>query len=79
MHLVKSQQIGNCCDPNALMTLKEYLEDYASPETRAKGEAMIAQMLRASPTKRCAASQPNISRRSPPESATSASETREAS
>lgn len=45
MHLVKSQQIGNFCDPNALMTLKEYLEDYASPETRAKGEAMIAQML----------------------------------
>ena len=45
MHLVKSQPIGNCCDPNALMTLKEYLEDYASPETRAKGEAMIAQML----------------------------------
>ena len=45
MHLFKSQQIGNCCDPNALMTLKEYLEDYASPETRAKGEAMIAQML----------------------------------
>ena len=45
MHLVKSQQIGNCCDPNALMTLKEYLEDYASPETRAKGVAMIAQML----------------------------------
>ncbi len=45
MHLVKSQQIGNCCDPNALMTLKEYLEDYASPETHAKGEAMIAQML----------------------------------
>ena len=45
MHLVKSQQIGDCCDPNALMTLKEYLEDYASPETRAKGEAMIAQML----------------------------------
>ncbi|MEY8357448.1 [FeFe] hydrogenase H-cluster radical SAM maturase HydG [Anaerotruncus colihominis] len=45
MHLVKAQQIGNCCDPNALMTLKEYLEDYASPETRAKGEAMIAQML----------------------------------
>ena len=45
MHLVKSQQIGNCCDPNALVTLKEYLEDYASPETRAKGEAMIAQML----------------------------------
>lgn len=45
MHLVKSQQIGNCCDPNALMTLKEYLEDYASPETRAKGEAMIAKAV----------------------------------
>ena len=45
MHLVKSQQIGNCCDPNALMTLKEYLEDYASPVTRAKGEAMISQKL----------------------------------
>lgn len=45
MHLVKSQQIGNCCDPNALMTLKEYLEDYASPETRAKGEAMIAKTV----------------------------------
>ena len=42
MTLVKNQQIGNCCDPNALMTLKEYLEDYASPETKAKGEKMIA-------------------------------------
>ena len=42
MSLVKSQQIGNCCDPNALMTLKEYLEDYASPETKAEGEHMLA-------------------------------------
>jgi len=42
MNLVKSGQIANCCQPNALMTLKEYLEDYASPETRAKGEAVIA-------------------------------------
>ena len=33
MKLVKSGQIANCCLPNALMTLKEYLEDYASPET----------------------------------------------
>ena len=31
MKLVKSGQIANCCQPNALMTLKEYLEDYASP------------------------------------------------
>ena len=42
MSLVKSGQIANCCHPNALMTLKEYLEDYASPDTKAKGEALIA-------------------------------------
>lgn len=41
MRLVKTQQIGNCCQPNALMTLKEYLIDYAGPETRRKGEQMI--------------------------------------
>ncbi len=41
MSLCKSGQIVNCCHPNALMTLKEYLEDYASPETKAKGMAMI--------------------------------------
>lgn len=45
MQLVKSGQIANVCHPNALMTLKEYLEDYASPETRAKGEAMIARQI----------------------------------
>ena len=33
MSLCKSGQIQNCCHPNALMTLKEYLTDYASPET----------------------------------------------
>ena len=37
MRLVKSGQISNCCHPNALMTLKEYLEDYASEDTK-KGE-----------------------------------------
>ena len=42
MQLVKSGNIANCCAPNALMTLKEYLEDYASPEVKAKGEALIA-------------------------------------
>ena len=42
MSLCKSGQIQNCCLPNALMTLKEYLEDYASPETKAVGEQMIA-------------------------------------
>ena len=41
MALAKSGQIVNCCHPNALMTLKEYLQDYASPETRAKGEQLI--------------------------------------
>ncbi|SCP97300.1 [FeFe] hydrogenase H-cluster radical SAM maturase HydG [Anaerobium acetethylicum] len=42
MKLVKSGQIANCCQPNALMTLKEYLEDYASEDTQKKGEALIA-------------------------------------
>ena len=45
MKLVKSGQIANCCHPNALMTLKEYLEDYASPDTKAKGEKLIAEQL----------------------------------
>ena len=41
MSLVKSGQIANCCQPNALMTLKEYLEDYASENTKRKGEEVI--------------------------------------
>ncbi len=41
MSLCKSGQIQNCCHPNALMTLKEYLMDYASEETKAIGEALI--------------------------------------
>lgn len=41
MSLCKSGQISNCCQPNALVTLKEYLEDYAAPETRRAGEALI--------------------------------------
>lgn len=45
MSLVKSGQIANCCQPNALMTLKEYLEDYASADTKAKGEAVIAKEI----------------------------------
>ena len=45
MTLVKSGQIANCCAPNALMTLKEYLEDYASDEVKAKGEVLIKQEL----------------------------------
>ena len=45
MKLLKSGQIHNCCHPNALLTLKEFLLDYASPETRALGEKMIEQEL----------------------------------
>ena len=45
MSLCKAGQIHNCCLPNALMTLKEYLEDYASPETKATGEKVIAEQL----------------------------------
>ncbi|MFW5629442.1 MAG: [FeFe] hydrogenase H-cluster radical SAM maturase HydG [Acetivibrio ethanolgignens] len=46
MKLVKSGQIANCCQPNALMTLKEYLEDYASEDTKAKGEKVIEAELK---------------------------------
>ena len=45
MSLVKSGQIANCCQPNALMTLQEYLEDYASPETKIAGAKRIAEEL----------------------------------
>ena len=41
MSLCKSGQIQNCCHPNALMTLKEYLMDYASPTTKAIGDKLI--------------------------------------
>lgn len=45
MQLVKAGQIANCCQPNALMTLKEYLEDYASDKTKAEGEKVIKEQL----------------------------------
>jgi len=41
MALSKNGEIQNCCHPNALMTLKEYLEDYAAPETKTLGEQLI--------------------------------------
>ena len=47
MEICKKQQIHNFCHPNAIMTLKEYLEDYASEETRNVGEALIANELKA--------------------------------
>ena len=45
MSLCKSGQIQNCCLPNALMTLQEYLEDYAAPDTKAVGERCIQEQL----------------------------------
>lgn len=45
MSLCKTGQIQNCCHPNALMTLKEFLMDYASPETRRIGEELIQSEL----------------------------------
>ena len=45
MKLCKSGQIQNCCQPNALLTLKEYLIDYASPETKKVGEQLIQNEL----------------------------------
>lgn len=45
MRLVKSGQIANCCLPNALMTLEEYLQDYASDDTKQKGVSVIQKEL----------------------------------
>ncbi len=45
MSLLKNGQIQNCCHPNALITLKEYLEDYASEETKKIGEELIKKEL----------------------------------
>jgi 2-iminoacetate synthase len=52
MSLCKSGQIQNCCHPNALMTLKEYLIDYASEDTRRIGEALIEAELNNIPKER---------------------------
>ena len=45
MSLCKAGQIQNCCLPNALMTLKEYLMDYASDRTKAIGDPLIEKQL----------------------------------
>lgn len=45
MTLLKNGQIQNCCHPNALMTLKEYLMDYASPATKVIGDKLIAKEI----------------------------------
>ena len=52
MSLCKSGQIQNCCLPNALMTLKEYLMDYASPDTVDKGLKLIQEQIQDIPRER---------------------------
>ena len=52
MSLCKSGQIQNCCLPNALMTLKEYLMDYASPDTVEKGLKLIQEQIKEIPRER---------------------------
>jgi 2-iminoacetate synthase len=52
MSLCKSGQIQNCCHPNALITLQEYLEDYASEETRQLGKQVLAQQLKDIPNEK---------------------------
>ena len=52
MSLCKTGQIQNCCLPNALMTLQEYLEDYASPETKEIGEKLILKDLETIPNEK---------------------------
>lgn len=49
MALCKNGQILNCCHPNALMTLTEYLVDYASDETRKTGYEVIEKELQRIP------------------------------
>mgnify|MGYP001528294742 FL=1 len=52
MSLCKSGQIQNCCHPNALMTLEEYLVDYASPETEELGRRLIQDELKNIPNEK---------------------------
>jgi 2-iminoacetate synthase len=52
MALCKSKQIQNCCHPNALMTLKEYLQDYASEATKKLGEELILKEIENTPNEK---------------------------
>lgn len=52
MSLVKSGKIANCCQPNALMTLMEYLQDYASSDTRERGQSLILAELSRIPSEK---------------------------
>ncbi|MBE7013274.1 MAG: [FeFe] hydrogenase H-cluster radical SAM maturase HydG, partial [Ruminococcaceae bacterium] len=52
MALCKNGQIQNCCHPNALMTLTEFLQDYASDETKEVGYKMIERELEKIPNEK---------------------------
>jgi 2-iminoacetate synthase len=52
MSLAKRGLIGNCCAPNALMTLAEYLEDYASPKVKVAGKQMIDRLTQVIPSEK---------------------------
>lgn len=52
MSLAKRGLIGDCCSPNALMTLREYMEDYASEHTRTLAEKVIAEQVEIIPSER---------------------------
>ncbi len=52
MSLAKTGAIQNCCQPNALMTLKEYLTDYASEKTRETGEKLIREEMKEIPNEK---------------------------
>ncbi|MBQ8297601.1 MAG: [Ruminococcus sp.] len=52
MSLCKAGQIQNCCHPNALMTLQEYLEDYASEDTKNIGEKLISREIENVPSEK---------------------------
>ena len=52
MSFCKAGEILNFCHPNALITLKEYLEDYASPETREIGLALIEKEMKKVPNEK---------------------------
>ena len=52
MSLAKRGLIGNCCAPNALMTLAEYMEDYASPKVKLLGKQMIARQAEIIPSEK---------------------------
>ena len=52
MSLCKTGAIQNCCHPNALMTLTEFLSDYATEDTKKKGLELIKRELERIPNEK---------------------------